>query len=584
MKNERKLGIIGVGPRGLYAMECLIFRLSQKGANRQLHILLFEKTGHFGNGQVYDIDQVNTNWINISERILYLNRRMPINWGGIEIPAFPSYHEWVDIDYTITPVNQPDSYPPRAKIGEYLQQRFETFIRPLLHANIVTLHKECVDTVIPMDGGVFSIKTNLNHYEPIDEILLTIGHQPTKPSEQIQQWERYFKDDQETFFFKNPYPIKNFLNCKGLTANSTIGIRGFGLAMIDVVRGIATRFGDFSILDANTQKCDYIPTADIRNLFVPFSLDGLPPSPKPLNARIDSLYEPTDGQLCIFEELIGDTATQAKANNPDFLINAIAPIVTAVFSQLPQTVDHGETGIQAIEGIVQNWLQDESYEHPIIIPIGQSAQKMMQDFVGMATENGQVSLDYCIGQVWRHCQPSIYKQLSYNACKTAVFADIIRLDERMKRYAYGPPVESIQQLLALIRAGVMTLEYVNNPEIKLSHEQWHLKNENETITVDIMINTVLDAPEIKSVNSPIVKQLLSNHIIKAIHDDFGVSTNENGYLTAKDNEADMPIALLGRLAKGTIIGVDAILECFGSRPDNWAAVAADRHINSLEQK
>lgn len=358
-------------------------------------------------------------------------------------------------------------------------------------------------------------------------------------------------------------------------------MRGFGLAMIDVVRAIATKFGDFRIVDETTRKCEYSTDHDISNMFVPFSLDGLPLVPKPLNAQLDKLYQPTDEQLHTFESTIGDTTTQRKASRPLFLIQAIAPIAAKIYSQLPLAIVQNELSIKEIEKIVQEWLHDDAYEHPLITSPKQSAQKMMQAFVGMATGQDDISLDFCIGQVWRHCQPSIYEQLSFNECTEEVFAEIIKLDERMKRYAFGPPVESIQQLLALISAGVMTLDYVNNPEIDLSPKGWHLKCNKQMIAVGVMINSVLDAPQIKSVNSPIVKNLLANDLIRAVHDDFGVLTDENGYLIPTDNDETIPIALLGRLAKDTIIGVDAILECFGSRPELWASKAASRHINWL---
>ena len=42
----------------------------------------------------------------------------------------------------------------------------------------------------------------------------------------------------------------------------------------------------------------------------------------------------------------------------------------------------------------------------------------------MAVGAAPVSLDYCIGQVWRHCHPSIYKALSHSGLKDEVLADI----------------------------------------------------------------------------------------------------------------------------------------------------------------
>jgi len=576
MIKKIKLAIVGIGPRGLYALENLMPKLDLKLADNQLQLLLFEETGNFGNGQVYDLNQVSTNWINISERILFLNKRPAIHFGEISIPSFPSYHKWSNKNFKTLSEHEPDTYPPRAKVGEYLKQRFDTLIHPLLQNQVASLYQERVEDVTILDDKKISIKTNSNVYEPIDEVLLTIGHQPTDTSKQLLKWENYFKENKEIRLFQEPYPIKAFLNCEALNAKSTIGIRGFGLAMIDVVRGIAAKFGNFKIIDEITQACQYYPSHEISTSFVPFSLDGLSSVPKPLNAQIDNLYKPANEQLERFERSIGDHTTQKEAENSFFLIDAIVPIVAKIYSQLPNTLIQKKWTNEQIEPIVRKWLEDDAYQHPLITPQKQAAQRMIQAFVDMATGTTAVSLDFCIGQVWRHCQPSIYEQLSHNECHEDVFAEIIHLDEQMKRYAYGPPVESIQQMLALVSAGMMTLQFVNNPEIEVSPKGWLLTSNEKTITVDMMINSVLAAPQIKSVDSPIIKNMLSNDLIKAVHDDFGVLTNENGYLIPEDSDEVLPIALLGRLAKGTIIGVDAILECFGSRPEDWADEAANR--------
>ena len=581
MTKQRNLAIIGVGPRGHYALENLISNIANANSHEHIHIYLYEATGNFGNGAIYDLEQVASNWINITERILSLESRRPIQFGEIHIPCFPSYQEWADLDFDSIPEEDPDVYPPRAKIGSYLKQRFKTLTEPLIKANIISLIEEAVVDIDYIAASQINVSTASNPYSLMDEVLLTIGHQPTEVSEQIAEWRNYFKEVQSVSLFEDPYPISSFLESKNLTPNSSIGIRGFGLAMIDIVRGIAINFGTFKITDETVQKCSFESPSELSNLLVPFSLDGLPPAPKPLNAAIDRLYTPTDKQILDFEQTIGHSRIQAKATGSDFLIEAFAPIAASIYDQLPLTYSSESYSIEDLTKTILAWLNDDTIDHSLITSQKQSVQRTMQEFVDMATGKGPVSLDYCIGQVWKHCQPSIYEQLSYNACSEEVFAEIIHLDERLKRYSYGPPVESIQQLLALDAAGILNFDFVNDPKIELTPEGWKLESTDQVITATMMINSVLDAPQIKSVNSSLVKNMLSHDLIQAVHDDFGVATDDNGYLIPKDSEETISIALLGRLAKGTIIGVDAILECFGNRPKNWASKAAERHLNWL---
>ncbi|WP_341224850.1 FAD/NAD(P)-binding protein [uncultured Arcticibacterium sp.] len=567
------LGIIGMGPRGLYALESFIKALHTLV---NVQILLFEETGNFGNGQVYDLNQAKSNWMNVSERVLTLEMRKAIKLDTIKIPSFPSFHDWLNEDYQKTSSEKPDYYPPRTKIGQYLSERFKSISMPLLEQRKISLLTEQAEDIEVKDNGQICIRTNKNCYNNVNEVLLTIGHQPTKLDKQMQEWEHFTSFNPTLKLFKTPYPIYDYLNHSQLNSKSKIGIRGFGLAMIDVARGIALKFGNFIIDDEKTRACHFKSSDVITGMLIPFSLDGLPPAPKPLNGIIDTWFKPSEEDLSEFEIKIGNKDSQRSAENTLFLIEAFASIAATIYHKLPDAYLTENLSLNQTEHLIKQWLLDQKTEHPALLSQKQPAVKMMRDFVDMATGKTAISLDYCIGQVWRFCQPSVYAQLSFNECSIKVFADIITLDESTKRYSYGPPVESIQQMIALAKAGVMNLELANNPAFELTSEGWHIELKENSQIANMMIDSVLDAPKIEAVNAPIVEKLLSKDFIEAIHDDLGIDTFENAYVKSANTNTNVPIALLGRLAKGTIIGVDAIAECFGERPKKWAKEAANR--------
>ena len=582
MGGVRNFAIIGLGPRGGYALECFIVELAKQNCLTNIHISLFESTKNFGNGQVYDLVQNQSNWINITERILTLPGRPAINSETIKIDSFPSYHNWIDNDYEKLSPDAMDTYPPRSKVGEYLSERFQSLTRPLIKSKIATLHKMEVNVVTLLENNKIQISTADKVFNDYDEILLTIGHQITEKSQQIRDWEEYSKDNVNVSLFEHPYPTKNYLDHITLHSSSTIGIRGFGLAMIDVVRAIVNQFGYFEILDDRTQLTSYRLETDMSITLVPFSLDGLPPAPKPLNATVDRWFEPTDDAISKFEEQIDNVKVQAAADGPDFLIDAFAPIAADIYLKLANKIDSKHLSKESLINIIKCWLKDQSTDNTLCVPQNQPALKTMKMFVEMASGTGSISLDYCIGQVWRHCQPTIYKALSFSECSNKVIAELIDLDESTKRYSYGPPVSSIQQLIALEEVGILNLSMVKDPDIHLLKQGWQLKNATNSITASIMIDSVLDSPKFKAVLSPIVRRLLIDERIQTVHDDLGVETDDYGYLTSRIKDSKIPIALLGRLAKGTIIGVDAILECFGARPRQWAERASRKHKYYLE--
>ncbi|MEM1326115.1 MAG: FAD/NAD(P)-binding protein [Bacteroidota bacterium] len=584
MTAVRRLGIIGVGPRGGYALERLMIELASAQKLNSIHISLFERTGSFGNGRIYDLNQALSNWINIHERDLKLDKREEVTTDALYIASFPSYHEWAGKDFDKISEEQRDTFPPRSQVGDYLAQRFQSLVQPLMKAGLVDLYEEEVKDIERLDNDQFQIVTDADRHEPFHEILLTIGHQDTEPSEQIAKWQELASDYENIYLFKSPYPVTTYSDHEAVDESSVVGIRGFGLAMIDAVRAVASKFGTFHIVDEKSRQCEYQSDQDLKDLLVPFSLTGLPPVPKPLNARIDSWFKPTDEAIEAFKKQISDSSVQKKADSTRFLIDAFAPMAAAIYRALPSNNDEQDLSTSELASLIRKWLENQTFKHPTIVPTAQSPKKSMEDFIGMAIGKQAISLDFCIGHVWRKCQPTIYEALSYNECSNKVFAEVIKLDESTKRYSYGPPVESLQQLITLAEVGVLNLNFADDPKIEVTAKGWQFTKDNQSITAGIMIDSVLDAPRVKSVQTVLVNDLLDDHFVKVVHDDFGVKTNENGYIISRDNQKKTSIALLGRLAKGTIIGVDAILECFGARPRRWAEQAAEQHIQWLEKE
>jgi len=583
MTQIRKIAIVGVGPRGGYSLEQIIYELAKQRGLTKLHISLFEATEHVGNGPVYNLQQNSSNWINITERVLELPARNTLDTHEFSIPAFPSYLDWIGKDFNTLPKDTIDTFPPRSDIGKYLSERFLSLSEPLIKSGVVSLYKEQAEEIHLLQSDKVQVISNNKAYHEFDELLLTIGHQITELDQQILEWDKFAKDKGHLHLFQSAYPTNTYLQLESLDKDSTIAIRGFGLAMIDVVRAIACKFGKFTVENERRRQCLYHIDEGNSITIIPFSLDGLPPAPKPLNAKIDAWFEPTRDALDKFEKHIADKQVQEEADSPNFLIAAFAPIAANIYCNLSNSYKQRDNSEQEIELLIIQWLKDQSIEHVLFSSLKQPTKSIMNQLVGMAIGVDKISLDYCIGQVWRHCQPRIYRALSFNACSDKVIAEIIKLDESTKRYSFGPPVESIQQLLALQKVGFLNLNMVNDPDIQLTSDGWKLSSYRNSATAMIMIDSVVDSAKLKSVDSSLVKGMLDDGLMDIVHDDFGVRTDEHAFLFSKNETKKLPIALLGRLAKGTIIGVDAILECFGSRPRKWANQAVKNHINWLEK-
>ncbi|HKJ06253.1 MAG TPA: FAD/NAD(P)-binding protein [Flavobacteriaceae bacterium] len=567
----KTVGIIGAGPRGLSALESLYLQYAKQNPPYLLKVIVFEATGNFGNGQVYTKKQLSSNLLNLSDRALTINCRPEINTKKITLSAFPSYHQWSNFKENN---NLPDTYASRAVIGNYLSERFNSIYNNLKSHKLITKQTTTIEN-IDYKNNTFYLYNNKNCYE-VDEVLLTIGHQQIELDKQLKEWSSCTDLNKNLKLVAKPYPIANYLN---FTKNKDlkIALRGFGLAMIDIAKAIALANGcKFIREDETSQKLSITNQQGCPKL-IPFSLDGLPMAPKPLNAKIDSWFSPSKKDLENFEHQLKAAVTDAlhiKSNS--FLTKALAPVIASTFLNLKNKAVKHSLNKEEIVLLVENWIENKEQENVVFTDVNLDAYALMKHYAQMATGLKPITLDYCIGQVWRHLQPTIYKLLSYNNFSEKVISELIKQDEVHKRLTFGPPVESIQQLIALVEANILDLSVINNPTITCGKNGWTLKNENCEVSANMMINSVLPSPQILKVNTPLVKNLLQANYFQPIHSKLGIETLKNGLLNLPNTKNVLPIALLGRLAKGTVIGVDAILECFGVRQKYWAEDSVER--------
>ena len=557
----KKLAIIGLGPRGLYALENLLFQLSL--TYQHIEVLVFESSNLPGAGNVWNVNQPESNWINITERALEgITTRPKIIINNITINAFPSYHNWCNFSQSDT---DPDAFPPRKKLGIYLNERFNSIEETLRHTNFFKIIKSNV-IALKLKKGSVKIETTEGSWV-CEDVLLTVGHQPTELSDQLKEWNKHVNKHNLLHLFNEPYPVSELEDIKN-EKNITIGIRGFGLAMIDVMRFLViNNYGNFKITNYDNYKIEN------QNLkLIPFSLDGLPLAPKPLNKSIDDWYKPTSSEMEFIRKVLESyTNTDKDSDDTHFLTKPIAKVTARIFKDLKDNAINHSLNLKEIEAVTLSFLQDSNYTHALLQNNKIGTYQLIKTYIDMALGNTKISLNYCMWQVWRHCQPMLYKVISHAQLNTDTVNKIIALDERSKRFSYGPPIESMQQILALADAEILDLTYTNNPKINLIKKGWELKNEsNNTMVCNSMINSVLDSPQLLKINSPIIKNLLKDDLIQPVHSELGIETKEDGYVVSNLKDNTVPIAVLGRLAKGSVLGVDAILECFGKRIENWA--------------
>ena len=570
----KRIAIVGCGPRGLVALEAIIERLAKRQVRQPLEIVLFESSDYPGSGPNYGPDQTASNLLNIPLREMPAGARSAVD-GDLAYDEFPSFSRWykgADSDDTEPQV---DHFPPRAAVGEYLQARLFSILEQPQNKNHVVLHSKTIVMAVNCDRNQWTVSVEpALELPPFDELLLCIGHQATKADSAIEQW----RDARH--WFENPYPCEPIINSKHIDNNSTVALRGMGLSMIDVVKALTVgRGGTFTIKEHASRQFTYQASGSEPALIVPFSLDGQPMAPKPMNQSLDDYYKLSTAAMKVCE-LALDFTEEPPVDLRALLVEQVVLHTSEIFFNLQADTDNVTDPIadqEHLQNAARQWLLDETYQHPLIVDSAAPTAFFMQQFLDMATGRQPPSLDYTIGQIWRHLQPTFYKSLRFQNFDGDVIDAALALDARMKRYAFGPPVDAVARLLALHDCGLLKYCIADDPDVGLTEDGWLLSEADEMVVAHVMVNTVLDSVQLAAINTPLVEHLQTYALVSSVHHNLAARANSSGQLL---NDAVVPgsLSAAGRLITGSIIEADALMNCFGDELYLWADAALDRMV------
>ena len=577
MKHDAALhiAVIGCGPRGLAAIESLLQVIALARRDLPFTITVFEPNTAPGAGPNYSPEQSDLNLLNIPCRDLTLVGRPTIQLPSCCIAAFPSFDQWMKIKRSAAV--DPDEFPPRRLLGDYLHDRFNTLVSTLVPNGILTLVAKVV-TDIKVEQETFAVHADQECCGSFKEVLVTVGHQPLQLDKQLERWKHHGDSDADTRLWVDPYPTRYLSQSSAITSLSTVALRGFGLTMIDVARALSEgRGGRFTA--GETGRLVYDRSGNEPRSIVPFSLNGLPLAAKPATSDIDAGFEPDStarsALLATLQSLITDS--------PDCVVDALQrefrQLVINVWRQQHRITTRSE---RSLDSCLSNWLAGKSTDSPYFLPEQLSPAQTMEAYLDMALAKQLPSLEYCAGQVWRHIQADIYDVFSHSLVGVTVMQDVIELDEVMKRFSYGPPVDQIMRMLALVDDGLLRFEVVDDPDIHLLPTGWLLTDKPDEVIATVMINTVIPSPILRHVASPLISNLLKANLLICYADELGASTGPSGLSSGITNGRYPSLSLLGRLATGSVIGPDSIHDCFSDHARHWAEAVHCRVTQSFD--
>lgn len=277
---KARIGIIGVGPRGLTVLERIVANERQRRSG-DIEVLLFDPNPP-GPG-CHDPDQSDIHLVNTVAGQLTLFADASVVDAGPVVNG-PSFFHWINEQNDIGANAQlggarasSDSYYPRGLFGRYLLWAFR-YVCALAPPHVRIIVKKTAVNRANRDDNAWVLET-ADAKIRVDYLFLTTGH--TKPSRRAIERPSVAAQGGSTLVVDDPYPIRNQLAT--VASGMTVAVEGMGLTSFDVVAELTVGRGGRFITSAIGDK-QYI-RSEREPRIVLFSRSGIPLSARAFNQK-----------------------------------------------------------------------------------------------------------------------------------------------------------------------------------------------------------------------------------------------------------------------------------------------------------
>lgn len=568
-KNEFSLVLVGAGPRGTSVVERLAnlaLNLPEQGT--VLKVTVFDPFPP-GSGHVWSPKQSQNFLMNTPSSFPTVAPEREGAEPGLSFRQFVELRgdgrKLTDEHAKLIERIEPGTYPSRAIYGEYLEHVYDRSASILAaHENFSIQHVAAEVVAVRPVGNAYQIdfSSALDSAETrqldADAVVLALGHQPAELNPWQKQLEEAAAQAGTTYM---PPNVPADLDYSRFKEGQPALIRGLGLNFFDGMAELtAGRGGIFR--ESSTEpghRLEYIASGREPALIVA-SRRGTPYWGKPV---VDQ-FIPDEIELRYFDapELIGRLA-EARASNPAASLvfsRHIWPqlhrdILFAYYSSCARV--HGAPDgfgerefVERLEAILsaehhegsQVWLGElrkfiEQFPQLQWLDVPKLAKPFEEVGFSSDEQYQQSVRDYLVDNA-RHSTGGLDDPLScaimtMNAgrmlIKELIASGVIdeqsRIEEIQAHFeplveglSSGPPLERIEQLLALSRAGIVT--FVGpDPEFGFDEvsEQFTASSpwvDAEVHTARTMCEAMMPSNRVLQNSSPLIKQLLGDHVAR----------------------------------------------------------------------
>ncbi|MFJ2744719.1 FAD/NAD(P)-binding protein [Streptomyces sp. NPDC087440] len=529
------IAVIGTGPRGLAVLERLAVRLAERpAATPRTEIRAYDD--HVpGPGRIWRPDQSPLLLMNTPAGDVTLFSG-PADGGPARPGAGPTLAEWWQAEEP--GVGGPAAYAPRALYGRYLE-----FVRDAVHRHLpdgVELHavRARVERLRRAPGGGWTLRLADGGRYTADQVLLSTGHSRPRPGRTAREHAAFAAAHGLAYV---PADSAADMALDTVAAGAPVGVIGLGMAFYDVMTLLTEGRGGRFVPDGGG-SLRYVPGGH-EPLLVAGSRSGVPmPARGVHQKRPDYVYRPrlftldrvtalrAHGQVDFDRDLLPwlraelglvhhATALGGDARFTEAAVRAaLAAPGAPDLAVAHEAVRHGLDGAEPVD--LTAWARPfadarfadrHAYGQALSAHLAQdlarSARGNVEDPVKAAVE----LLRVVRGVLRAAVDGSGLTPRSHQEDFLGRFAPVCA------QLSSGPPVFRVQQVQALLRAGVLCVpgpgtRFGTDPDARC-FTAWSPRVDEAPVRLAGLIDARVPAPDVRRDASPLVRDLYARSVL-----------------------------------------------------------------------
>jgi len=550
-----RVAIVGVGPKGLFALERLLDHAARADGAR-IEVDLFEPHPAAGAGPNYDPRQppyLRMNfpagavdmWWPSSAVVPRGERRSFAAWsGGCDAAA----------------------YPARAEVGRYLADGLASLLRHAPSGVRVTLRRARADAVRSNCGQWDVVVAGVAR--SYDEVLLATGHEQS-PRGGLARVRAH-----PATLVQSVFPVGRWLCSQRVRPGATVAVRGFALTFIDAALALTEgRGGSFEALD-HPYRLRYVPGDEDAGVILPFSRSGramlAKPGPAFAAAHARALAAIAEQGCSRILGLAG--AIDVHGDLLPILAATAADGLHACRDASGHAADQAMAPDRWLAAAAAGRLPASEHDP------AEELERSLAIGAGLRAPDAQ----WALGHAWRSLYPALVSRLGGDGLAERQWPVFRALAAELERVAFGPAPLNVAKLLALVDAGRIDLRHVRGAAIRSHGGRTLLCSEHGERPVDVVVDAVLPGPGAAGERSEPLRGLLDRGHVRVAPGRRGLDVDAAGGCRGRDAVLRRGLSAIGRVTEDVVIGNDTLNRTLHPLADQWARRLVERCREDLE--